>query len=175
MTTPRAQIKQIQVPQFGSLNDFAAGADGNFAVTPTEVAKLHRRVYTAHLTDANTANVAMVEFGLFRAANGPVRVISADVTTPVGIDVTADDTDYASVVLSKRTAGGAATVVGTKSTTVAGLGLTALTPAPVTLVAAAVDLALNDVLTVQLTKTGAGQKVSASTGRCLVTVTVEEM
>ena len=172
MTTPRAQIKQIQTAQLGSLNDFA-GSDGNFAVTTEEVAKLHRRTVDTQLTDANTANQDAAEYIIFRATNGPVRVKSADVTTP--IDVAADAADKGTFTLAKRTAGAAAVAVATRATDVAGGALTAFTPSALTLVPAAVDLALNDVLTLKLIKAGAGQKFAGATAPVAVTVTVEEI
>jgi hypothetical protein len=174
-TTAREQIKQIQAGQYGTSNDFN-GSAGNFAITPSEVAKLHRRVITATLDDANTANQDCDEKVIFNATNGPVRVKSAGFTTP--LVVAKDAADYITVTLAKRTAGGAATTIATLVTTVAapGVALAALTPAAMALVAAAVDLALNDSLTIKVVKSGAGQKIAgAKDATAVVDVLLEEI
>lgn len=71
--------------------------------------------------------------------------------------LTADDTNYATITISKRTAGGAATTVATAVTNVAGTGSwTAFSPVAVTLTAA---VAADDVLTITVAKAGTGVQI----------------
>ena len=170
--TAREQIKGIQAAQLSVVNDFN-GSDGDFAITNTEVKKLHRRTVEVLLNDANTANQACAEKVFFLADNGPVRVISARVTS---LTISADNTDYATWTLARRTAGGAATTIATRATTVAGGAMTTLTPSSMTVTVANADLALNDALTIKCVKTGAGQKIAGATDElCSVVVVVEEI
>jgi len=173
MTTPREQIKQIQAAKFGTLNDFS-GSDGDFAVTNTEVKKLHRRVITCAITDAGGAGDNASERVIFTADNGPVRVISAYISAPV--TAAGHAANNVLFTLAKRTAGGAATTIATRETTVVLGGLVAFTPSPMVLVAAAVDLLINDALTLKAIKAGAGVAFAAPLdAKAEVSITIEEI
>ena len=171
-TTARDQIKQIQSAQFGVLNDFD-GSDGSFAVTLVKVKQLHRRVITATITDGGGAGDDAPERSIFGANNGPVRVIAAYVSAPVA--AAADAANYVTFTLAKRTAGGAATTVGTRATTVAGGALVQFGETALTLTASAVELALNDELTLKAVKAGAGVAFSAALTHATAYVVVEEV
>lgn len=71
--------------------------------------------------------------------------------------VVADLVDYASITISKRTAGGAAVTIATLDTTAT--DLPAGVPIAITIVAA--DVTAEDILTVTITKSGAGVVIPA--------------
>lgn len=171
-TTAREQIKQIQSAQMGVVNDFD-GSDGNFPITIVKVKQLHRRVITAGITDAGGAGDNATERSIFGADNGPVRVVTAYISLPV--TATAHAANYVTFTLAKRTAGGAATTIATRVTDVAGGTLTAFAESAMTLTASAVELALNDELTLKAVKAGAGVAISGALSNATIYVTVEEI
>lgn len=84
----------------------------------------------------------------------------------IGAAVTASNTDYAIITIAKRDgAGGGATTIATYDTRITGNGaITAFVPASFTLsvVAGALNLLETDVLTITVTKGGAGQVLTGS-------------
>jgi len=84
-----------------------------------------------------------------------------------GAAVTASDTNYATITVQKRTAGGAATTIASGSTTLTvgtPLGnFTAFVPVLLPLSVPNISLLASDVLTFNITKTGTGVVLPAST------------
>jgi len=123
--------------------------------------------YTYQKTAADgTAATATAEFPLF-VAPFTGKVANLKVANG-GATLTANDSNYASVILSKRTAGGAAVLVASFTTQTTGQPLgtgnwaawQTLVGAPAGVVASFLQ---GDELTLQITKTGSGVTVPIST------------
>lgn len=164
MATDRALLKMAQVGQVGGLN--LVDPDGTVGLA-------HSRAITANITDGGTIGTAVTESVIYRApAAGVVK--AAYYTAPVAIP--GNDTTFATFTLSKRTAGGAATVIGSQNTKITGGAgsAVAFVPVPLVLVGAAVQLAAGDVLTIAVTKGSTGVAISAATSTAGITVLLEE-
>lgn len=117
--------------------------------------------------DDGSASTATAEVLVFRA---PVagKIVSAHLTATSG-GVTANDTDYATVTVSKRDgAGGSATTIATYSSTVAGGGMTQWVPKALTVTEADATFAAGSIITVKITKPGSGVVVRAGALTLLV-------
>ncbi len=149
---------------------FGIGPDGNPVLWVGPVAWLLGRA--AHSLDAfvggsfevadGAANATIAERAIVRQpVHGVVTAIEF-----IGAAVTADDTNNATITISKRDgAGGAPVVVGTYSTDPDDEGaITAFTPAAFTLsgVAGALNLLETDILTVTVAKGGSGQTLTGA-------------
>lgn len=125
------------------------------------------------ITDGGTAATAVTESPVTQVS-GPALLTAATFTAPIA--VTADATNRLTVTVSKRTAGGAATVMATGTTTAGGLGsLTAFVPVtiPLSTVAGAVALANGDEITVLVSKQGSGVAFAAATSFATVELRLE--
>ena len=154
------------------------GPDGLPMQTPlvsaNQMAK--RRSHNFPLNDAATAGTAVTESVIAQcdAPNG-WKIISAKFVTPVA--VVADNTDFCTVTVSKRTAAGAATIVATATTKAASMnGPAAFVPGTLVNSATAANLLLasGDVLTVLVSKGGAGKAITAATSLAVMHVVYEE-
>ena len=165
--TDRQRLKDVQIAQLASNERNMIGT------ARAAVNAAHIRTYNGRFTDAGTAGTGQGESPIGRVRNAGV-VRSVNVSVPLA--VVADNTDYISFTVSKRTAGGAAVTIASGTTQVSGLGaLTAFLPLALTLAAAAnLALAAGDVLTVTVAKGGAGKAMAAATTFGVVTVDVEE-
>jgi hypothetical protein len=129
----------------------------------TVVTELFRRQHEVAVTDGGTAGTGVAESPV-ATVQGAQQVTQVLFTAPIG--VTAAASNNLTVTISKRTAGGAATVVATGVTTAGGLGtLVALAPVviPLSTVAGAVILADGDTLTATLVKNASGVAFAAAT------------
>ena len=178
MPTDRTILKNSQagiVGSAGSLIDPLTAKTGS-------VAALHTKYYTAaiQMNDLTTITVGLLENILFQT---PVAGKVVSVSFGTAIAVTANDTNYATWTLAKRTGAGAAATIATQTTKItAGMGnLAAFVPyAAVTadFTVANTALAAGDVVTLVITKTAAGIALTdglvngASTVNRFVTVTV---
>ncbi len=166
MATDRAILKEAQAAMLGSTP----------AVSPiAAVNSAHERPVTYSWSDGGTAGTVAAESAIYYARN-KCLVKAFVVTTPVA--VTAGDTNYKIFTLAKRTAGGSPTTVCTMNTSISVAGFTgdivALAPVSGTLVAAAVQLAAGDSLTLAVTKAASGLAVAAATSFVSFEVVVEE-
>lgn len=149
---------------------FGLGDDGNPILWTGPVAHLMARA--AHQLDAKSsawfaiadaaANAATAERAIPREAlHGTVVGIEF-----IGAAVAANDTNYATITVSKRDgAGGAAVVLGTYDTRAANEGaISAFEPAAFTLsaVAGALDLLETDIVTITVTKAATGQTLTGA-------------
>ena len=125
---------------------------------------LYRRTVKGTVTDGGTAGTAQTETPLWKNTTGAsVRVVGITVTAPIA--VTGHATTNAVFTVTKRdSAGGTAAVVGTYTTTLAAPAnsLTAFLPATITLTAANVVVASNEVLTILMSKGSTGVAVGAA-------------
>ncbi len=120
---------------------------------------------SAHQSDATLAGSYAIADGSASAATAeraiernPVHGVVTAIEF-IGAAVTANDTNNATITVSKRDGeGGAAVSLGTLTTNVAGGSVVAFTPKALTLSATAADLNLleTDVLTVTVAKAGSG-------------------
>lgn len=156
----------------------ASNSDFSQATAAAEVSRQHQRVikFTVNVND-NTITVALAEQPFERL---PVacKVIAVHVATP--ISVTANDTNFATFTVARRTAGAAGVTIATLSTAITGGtgNITAFSPVAITLSATASNLvcAAGDELTLAITKTAAGIKLTDAAPACLaLTVIVEEI
>lgn len=139
----------------------------------------HIRFY---FTDGGTAGTAQTETPVGRCdANLSTgwTVLEASVVLP--ISVTANNSNYATFTLNKRTSGGAAVVVAQSTTQITdpvfGSNATAFVAYPTALSATAANLLLaagTDVLTFAVSKTGTGVALAAATSQGWVDVVVQE-
>lgn len=119
-------------------------------------------VMQGHFTDAGTAGNAAGEWVIGRV---PYACVVKDVYITTGVDVAADNTDYATITFAKRAAADYTTAVtiASSDTRAANLnGLTAFTPASIPLTAANVVLTAGDVLTIKATKAASGKALGAA-------------
>lgn len=141
-----------------------------------EVQRMRRRTVTIYVQDAATAGTAVTETVMLCCpAGGTIRVVSAKVAAPVAI--AADNTDYCTFTVSKRTGAGSATSVSSADTRAASLNaLAAFVPEALTnsTTAADLDLAASDVLTFKVVKSGSGKAICAATSYFACTVEYEE-
>lgn len=152
------------------------GALGSSLATPgTSVDALHRRMlnFVVPIADHTTLTKALPETQLVRVPHA-FRIVSVYVTTPV--NVTANDTNYATITVSKRTAGGGATTMWAQNTKITGgLGnLTALTPVALSQSSTA-DGAAGDSLTLTIAKAASGIALTADTSHVGLTIEIEEI
>lgn len=157
----------------------SAVASTSITDAPAEVAKAHRRTYSFTAFDNADADTATPEM----AHRMPVacRVVAIYITAPIA--VTGHATTNAVFTVAKRTGAGAATTIGTLTTTLSAPAnsLAAFVPKAVTITAADAELAAEDVLTFKMTKGSTGVAVteaaSATLGgsACIIDVVVEEI
>lgn len=167
--TDRERLKALEASQLSSNEGDMTGT------AKTIVSKAHYRYYTAQLTDAATAGTNATETVVCYLTNKS-RLIAAYIAAPAA--VAADNTDYGTITVAKRTAGGSATTIASGDSRAASLnGLTAFSPAALTNTAttANLDIAAGDAITVKLIKSGSGKAFSTATAPASVTVVVEEI
>ena len=150
-----------------------AAAMGNVSDPSATVLATRRRTYKGLVSDAATAGTAVTETVLFQAAR-PGIVKRCTFAAPIA--VTAHDTTYATMTVSKRTGSGAATVIATQTTKITGGSgnLTAFVPITLTLTASAAAIAADDVVTILISKASTGVALTAATSYASFTVDVEE-
>lgn len=165
----REFLKQAQAGQIGSM---PLAGDPNVPVR-----NAHTKYYQFLVSDAATAGTAVTETAMKIPVQG--KVIGVSVTAPIA--VTANDTNYATVTVAKRTAGGSASTIAAKNTKTSGSSgsgsLTAFAPydfPAAAFTAANIQLAAGDALTLAIAKTGTGVALNAATSYFCVTVAVEE-
>lgn len=169
MATDRQYFKEFLKGLFGSHQD-ASDPNG-------EIDKVNQIILNVHLDDEDTAGTAVEEFVVFYVPTGfKYKVVSVDLS-PTNA-VTANDTNFASVFLQKRTDGGSATTIATETTETSGSGgsgnITAFDQVSVPLTASATELAAGTALTAKVTKTAAGAAIAgANGGPALMTVVLE--
>lgn len=129
----------------------------------------------AHVTDGGTAGTAQTETFVWRNDTGAdVLVVGAKICTPVG--VTANDTNNATVTLSKRSSsGGSQATVGALTTNTAQGSITAFLPVALTLTAANVVVASGEVLTIAVSKAGTGVAIAAATSQARVEIILDKI
>lgn len=167
--TDRDVLKYAQMGQISSQASSMVG-------TPETVVRLsHTKYYTASIpmADSVSLTVPMLE-SVVAAMPVKGKVTSVSFSTPVS--VTANNTNFATWTLSKRTGAGAAVTIATQTTAITGMGSLVLF---VPYVAVAADFtaanqqcAAADVLTLSITKTAAGIALTAGTAALLSNVTV---
>lgn len=166
MATSRDEIKGLQAAQYGEIPSVA----GVVATAKEAVNAMHRRTINIVNVADQGAAAAIAEYP-FAHVRRAVRVRSITIT----VDATAlaaNDTDYVTMTIGKRTAGGSRTTIGTYDSRAANQGaLTSMTPVEWALTAANVDLAAGDVLTYQNALGGSGKIVPAG----CISVDVEEI
>lgn len=165
MPTDREVMKDLDYGRFGS----AGLADVRGAVN-----KLHYRTYTIAVQDAATAGTAVTETVIARVPH-KCKLVAVYLTAPIA--VAADNTDYATFTVAKRTAGAAGVTLATGDTRAASMNaLAAFTDEqlPTTGTAVQLQLAAGDVLTFAAAKSGVGKALVAATSYFNVTVVVEE-
>jgi hypothetical protein len=173
MATNRSNLKGVQAAQLaGSVR---ASTEAEAEAAEQVIKFLHTWPVFARVTDGGTAGTADAETVIF-VAPFACKVVAATLTTPV--NVTANDTTYATVTVAKRAAdGGSSATVASETTQTTGSGgsgnLTAFAPFALPLTAANVELAAGAVLTVAVAKAGAGVAVGSATAEALVEVLVE--
>lgn len=141
----------------------------------TEVVRQRRRWVTALVQDAATAGTAVTE-SVMGIAQGAVRIPFSYVAAPIA--VAADNTDYCTFTVSKRTGAGSATSVSSADTRAASLNaLAAFVPEALTnsVTAADLELADADVITCKIVKAGSGKAVVAATSYFLFACLVEDI
>lgn len=161
-----------------SIKGIARGIVSAIASTADEARADHvlqGRYHGVSVNDAATAGTAVTEFCFYKAQACAVRVKSAQVVLPV--TATGHASNFATITLSKKTAGGASTAIATWATdsAVSGQGtLTAFVWADMALVAGAVELASGDSLTIKVVKAGTGVALTAATSLAWVQALLEE-
>ena len=164
----------------GTFTD-VVGPDGKQMLTPVVSTNqpVKRRSKSFLVSDAATAGTAVTELCVGRADSpGGAKIISVTVAAPIA--VTAVDANFATFTLSKRTAGGAATICATQTTKTSGSGgvgnMAAFVDTALTLqAAAAITLASGDTMTFLISKGGTGVALTAATSQVGVTVVYEEV
>lgn len=170
MATDRANLKKLTVGYVGS-SPSSVMSDAIAAV-----AAANSRVYRTTVNDGGVAGTAVT--------NSPFAVVpyaglvkSIKFSAPIA--VTGSDTTFATITVSKSTAGATPVVLGTATTQVTGgLGsLVAFQQYALTLstVAGALDIAANDVLTVAVAKASTGVALVAATSLASVSALLEEV
>jgi hypothetical protein len=160
MATDRDLLKTAEKGRLGSTS---------IANVATAVEATHRRVVTWHnITLESNAAANGTEYHIARFPRA-CKVVSAYETEHA--NVAADTSHYLTLTLAKRTAGGAATTLGTY---VGNVALTAWVPNALTLSsnATVLELAAGDSLTIKTTKTGNGRAFIAY---AQLTVDIEEI
>lgn len=162
----RSEIKNLQTSQFGNIPTVAGDTD----TAKDAVGAMHRREYIWQKeADDGAASTATAEFPFAH-----VRRKSRVKNITVACDATAlaaDNTDYVTITVAKRTAAGSAVTLGTYDSRAANQGaLTAFVPVEFALTAANLGLAAGDVLTGAVAKAGSGKVLPAG----CITVDVEE-
>lgn len=164
----RTMLKQAQAGMVGS---------SGFAADPLlgAVAQAHTKYYQFLVSDAATAGTAVTETAIAMPVAG--KVVSVAMTAPIA--VTANNTNFATVAIAKRTAAGSATAIASQTTAITGSGnLAAFVPykfLAAAFTAANQALAADDVLTLAISKTASGVALNAATSYFTVTVGVEEI
>ena len=118
--------------------------------------------FSIQVTDGGTAGSAVGE-QIVGYAPYACQVVLCELGP--GVTAAADNTDYVTFTLAKRTAGGSATTVATGDTRAASLnGVTAFTPValPLSSTSGAVALAAGDAITFKIVKSGAGKAIGAA-------------
>lgn len=167
MATDRELLTKAQQGELGSVISMT---NPNTAVTD-----MHSRAVSFPINDAATAGTAVTESVILATTR---RILVKGVKLAAPIAVTAHDTTYATITVSKRTAAGAAVIVASQTTKLVpagGLGsLVAFVPVALTLVPAVAQLVAGDVLTVLVSKASTGVALTAATSVATVTVDYEE-
>lgn len=164
MSADRTKMKNLEVGMFGS---------AGFSNVQQEVSKSHYRTITVLVSDAATAGTAVTETPIGTLPND-AKVVAAYFKTPIA--VTANDTTFATFTVSRRTAGGSGTAIGSQTTKITGGtgNVTAFNPNPLTLTAANVQCSAGDELTLAIAKASTGVALNAATSYVSVTVVLEE-
>jgi hypothetical protein len=160
MATDRDLLKTAEKGRLGSTS---------IANVATAVEATHRRVVTWHnITLESNAAANGTEYHIARFPRA-CKLVSAYETEHA--NVSADASNFLTLTLSKRTAGGAATSV---ATLVSNVAQTLLTPTAFTnnSNATVLELAAGDSLTIKTTKTGNGRAFIAY---AQLTVDIEEI
>lgn len=165
MATDREILKAADRGAAGDMSPLVSPADASDA--------RHRRAFSFPFTDGGTAGTAVTEEVVFVA---PRRAFVKAATVAFPVAVTASDTLFATVTLSKRTAGGAATVIATQTTKITGGSgnVAQFVSMPLTLTATAVQLAAGDSLTLAVAKASTGTALASATANASLTVDTEE-
>ncbi len=177
MPTDRQILKNAQS---GHINSAALAVDPLTQGTGA-VAALNTRYYSFPMTD----NGAILGVATESAIRMPVAGKVVSIAVSPAIAVTANNSNFATFTVSKRTGAGGAVTVGTQTTAITGMGnLAAFVPyvfATADFTAANVNVAAGDVLTCLIGKTGAGiiltTAISATVAAnyVMVTVGIEEV
>lgn len=156
-----------------SIKGQAQAIFGSPATTDAEKARAEhvtsRRYVTWKCTDTGVANINVAEEVIFRASTAG-RIISACLTTPVNVAL--NTTDYVTVPLKKRTAGGSATTMATINTATS--ATVEFLPEEYDIVEGSETFASGDVLTLLMLKAGAGKAMTGATNSLNVTLLIEE-
>lgn len=162
----RQTVKNVQIGQMASINSTEA-------TLPEDVNATHRRRAELHIANSTVAASPVTETVIANPQRKG-RVLAFTVVPPIAI--TANDTNYATISLSRKTGSGAAVNIAVANTQVAGgaNALTALVPSAIALTANSVDFAANDVLFVAVTKTSNGVALTANTSAIAFCVDYEE-
>lgn len=128
--------------------------------------KLHFPYAGDAFANTNTGEVAIGQINSSEYSSG-ARVVALSIV--LSSNLTSDNSNNTTLTFSKRTAGGAATVIATATTNVAGTGnLTRYTAIPLTIIGNAADCAANTVITMQSLKAGTGVALSAFDVDCIL-------
>lgn len=143
--------------------------------TRVNQALVTRWIHTTNIGDVATAGTAFTESVI--AANLPAgRIKGVYVSCPIA--VTANDTTYATLTVSKRTGAGAAVIVATQTTKITGGSCNIVAFVPVALTLSATDanltIAASDVLTFLVSKASTGVALTAITSALGVSIQFEE-
>lgn len=155
----------------GALIGYLGSAIGSGA--RDTVADLVKDTHTILVQDAATAGTAITETVVVHV-QGARRFKLGSVAAPIA--VAADNTDYVTFTLAKRTAAGAAVTLASGDTRAASLNaLAAFIPEALvnTTTAADLELADGDVVTFKAVKSGSGKALVAATSYMNVTVELE--
>lgn len=163
-----------------SANKIFGGIRGLFSALDTTDEALLKNLITrdkveCHVTDGGTAGTAQTETFAYKNTSGTNQLVTgASFCAPVAI--TANDTTYATITVTKRdSAGGTAAVVATRTTQITGGSgnITAFLPIALTLTVANVVVAPNEVLTVLVSKASTGVAIAAATSQARVEIILE--
>lgn len=129
--------------------------------------------YTATVTDGGTAATAATETALWTNNTGTNQLVTG-VTIATPIAVTGDNTNNATVTVTRRDSAGInPLVVATLTTNVATGNFTAFLPKALTLTVANVVVPPGGILTVLVSKGGTGVAIGAATSQSRVQVQLQ--
>lgn len=146
---------------------------------------VRRRKIYARFTDGGTAGTAWTESPVFSVDMASVQfpitgitIIAVEAMFPIA--VTANNSNYATLLLQQRVAAGTGNVTVATNTTqisdgVFGANIVAFKPYLMTLTAANVVLAAGSMLTMSVSKTGTGVALAAATSEGCLTIVYEEV